>query len=708
MKKILIALMLLLSCGHFVYAQTNDTEPVVKADYIIVGDFIYTLYQDQHAEMRGLSNSLEGDIVVPASIEYEDTKYNVTKVLSMTDIYDYDADSQKYVVREEYISSSSETTDYSQVTSITFENGIESVYDRGSFAWYWHCKEVRIPKSMTYIDPLVYYMRFNRGSGYYGYIQNGLDYLLNDITYSVDEENPVYSSHDGVLYDKDKKTLLRCPKNKEGVFVVPDGVEKLDRFAFFYCCFITEIKLPASIRVLGDDGGDEYYLQGRLFNSCYSLEKINIPEGVERIESESFSSCSSLQSLTLPNSLKYFNSRALRHCLKFKYIDWQDCELETLELSNGCTLPVVSLPKKIRNITCTNRDGGKAEGFTLFYPNFPGDIPETFVLPSSIKTFEPARLFGENTVQSSSTEICPLNKLYVLFGNVPMDISEDFFGYYSVLVNKQTQEQFPQTWANQCTLYVPENLVDAYKSHAVWGKFPNIVGVEVIREIEPIEEEIVIAFNNEDYIVDDTPIDLNNTVINDMYISIDNTSDASNPDGFYNPDEQCIVINKATSEEAMQTVVASELGSNDFVNNYTGMVIEVNGKGSVKINAQTVGKNKLAVKIGNEETKAYTQTTKDDVNVNYDVTDNTYVYLYAADNDDQKLKLSMGATSDDAVKVYSITVSPNVTAIEKVVSTTSASAFVKIYTIDGKRISQLQKGVNILRMSDGTTKKVVK
>ena len=31
-----------------------------------------------------------------------------------------------------------------------------------------------------------------------------------------------------------------------------------------------------------------------------------------------------------------------------------------------------------------------------------------------------------------------------------------------------------------------------------------------------------------------------------------------------------------------------------------------------------------------------------------------------------------------------------------------------IYTIDGKRLSQMQNGVNIVRMSDGTTRKIIK
>jgi hypothetical protein len=231
------------------------------------------------------------------------------------------------------------------------------------------------------------------------------------------------------------------------------------------------------------------------------------------------------------------------------------------------------------------------------------------------------------------------------------------------------------------------------------------------QEIEPIEEKTVIAFNDKDYIVDNTPVDLNSTIINDMYISMDNKSDVNNPDGFYDSTEKCIVINKATSSDAIATAVASDLGSSDFISNFTGMVIEVNGKGSVKINAQTIGNNKLAVKIGNADAKTYTQTTKGDVTINYDVTENTYVYIYAVDANNQQQSLSMDITdtSDNAVKVYSVTVTPDATAIETVTEATiPAAVFGKVYSIDGKQLTAPQKGLNILKMSDGTTRKVVK
>ena len=37
----------------------------------------------------------------------------------------------------------------------------------------------------------------------------------------------------------------------------------------------------------------------------------------------------------------------------------------------------------------------------------------------------------------------------------------------------------------------------------------------------------------------------------------------------------------------------------------------------------------------------------------------------------------------------------------------NANGDVMIFTIDGKRVDNIKKGMNIIRMSDGTTRKVV-
>jgi hypothetical protein len=61
--------------------------------------------------------------------------------------------------------------------------------------------------------------------------------------------------------------------------------------------------------------------------------------------------------------------------------------------------------------------------------------------------------------------------------------------------------------------------------------------------------------------------------------------------------------------------------------------------------------------------------------------------------------------------VQSFTTEADPTGIEGVkedAGNSKPATVVACYDINGKRLSQPQKGLNILRMSDGTTKKVVR
>ncbi|MBO7645783.1 MAG: hypothetical protein J6S52_02090, partial [Prevotella sp.] len=228
--------------------------------------------------------------------------------------------------------------------------------------------------------------------------------------------------------------------------------------------------------------------------------------------------------------------------------------------------------------------------------------------------------------------------------------------------------------------------------------------------VTPIEGGATIDFPSDDFTDDDhTPKKLSNVVIGDTYFCIDNTSDTENPDGYYDEADNCIVINRTTGETEMEAVVSSKIGSVAMRENYTGMMIEVNGRGTLTVKAETSGGSMLAVKVGNREAERFTLTTRNDVNVNYDVTENTYIYIYAVDEDNnqqgiQFVNEATAASSENAVKVYSITVTPEATGANSVSENTDAF---RSYTIDGKRIAKPRKGMNILKMSDGTTRKIV-
>lgn len=66
----------------------------------------------------------------------------------------------------------------------------------------------------------------------------------------VEKGSQNYCSENGILYDKSKTTLLKCPEGKEGELVIPNGVKKISHGALANCK-ITEVTIPNSLIEIG-------------------------------------------------------------------------------------------------------------------------------------------------------------------------------------------------------------------------------------------------------------------------------------------------------------------------------------------------------------------------------------------------------------------------------------------------------------------------
>ena len=73
---------------------------------------------------------------------------------------------------------------------------------------------------------------------------------LGSITVSVN--NPNYSSHDGIVYNKAKTELVRIPAATiSGIFTIPDSVTNIASGAFHDCAGLTGIVIPKSVTSIG-------------------------------------------------------------------------------------------------------------------------------------------------------------------------------------------------------------------------------------------------------------------------------------------------------------------------------------------------------------------------------------------------------------------------------------------------------------------------
>jgi len=81
---------------------------------------------------------------------------------------------------------------------------------------------------------------------------------------NVNPANTVFSSQDGVLYNKDKTTLILYPAGKTGTFTIPAGVTSIKEEAFWSCQSLTSVTIPAGVTSIGYGA----------FSGCYSLTSV--------------------------------------------------------------------------------------------------------------------------------------------------------------------------------------------------------------------------------------------------------------------------------------------------------------------------------------------------------------------------------------------------------------------------------------------------
>lgn len=120
----------------------------------------------------------------------------------------------------------------------------------------------------------------------------------------VDPNNHAYSSQDGVLYNKNKTKLLRCPSDKTGSFNIPGSVKSIGNSAFHLCNSLISITIPNSVTVI----------EGSAFSDCSALTSMTIPSSVTVMEDSAFSNCSALTSITIPKSVISLNASAFNDC----------------------------------------------------------------------------------------------------------------------------------------------------------------------------------------------------------------------------------------------------------------------------------------------------------------------------------------------------------------------------------------------------------
>lgn len=121
---------------------------------------------------------------------------------------------------------------------------------------------------------------------------------------NVDNENSFYSSQDGILFDKDKTTIVQYPSAKAGGYVIPDTVVSIGDNSFYGANLLTSIIIPDSVLSMGAGA----------FSGCTSLTSVSIGSGLTSISSQAFDGCTSLNSIEIPGNITSIGFQAFAYC----------------------------------------------------------------------------------------------------------------------------------------------------------------------------------------------------------------------------------------------------------------------------------------------------------------------------------------------------------------------------------------------------------
>lgn len=460
--------------------------------------------------------------------------------------------------------------------------------------------------------------------------------------------------------------------NELGIVTIPESVEYIGANAFNGCNAIWKFTYNAidadcgsrlNMRdveriVLGDK---VRRLPKGLYTDKTSITEVILPSSVEVLDPDAFSNCTNLEYVRLSDNIKTISERAFYHCSSLADLHWP-ANLKTVgagAFDHCSSLTTISLPEGTETVEagafgyCENVE-------TLYIASTVGDVGY------GAFTFDNG---GKNTtITTTATD--------------PIDYEWSWYYIGNPIVK------------------VPAESVNRYKTHPGWSYCRNIVSIDTITAPKELSET---SFGTG---IGDN-INLGDAVVGDVYVTI-------GKDDGYDETDGAIVLNSSMDEEYVKSVGGMAPGASDIASRFNGLVVQLPaGTGIVTVNCLTVGNKRVAVKIGENEPQFYTMNSKGDIAVNYNVQNDTYVYIYSNEENASIQSVrnirTKAQVSPNCVRLYSICVNPlTFGSVDELPEDATDSGIAAIYNLNGLSvINPTLPGVYIVRYANGKTKKIV-
>lgn len=246
---------------------------------------------------------------------------------------------------------------------------------------------------------------------------------LNLWSIKVDQNNKKYDSRNdcnAIMKTESNELVAGCQKT-----VIPDNTKSIGDYAFYNLFGIKAVKLPASLEKIGTCA----------FYSCYDLTSVLLPEGMTSIGAAAFSGCNNLKDIVLPNSVTFIGHSAFDGCSSLSDIVFPN-SIDSIKNStfSGCGFKTVIIPNSVK---CLD--------------NFAFSSCRNL---TSISISENVDSIGDKVFD----DCINLEDVYCYTKEIPATHMDAFFNSTS-----------------KATLYVPEQLLDVYKTTSPWSSFYSIL-----------------------------------------------------------------------------------------------------------------------------------------------------------------------------------------------------------------------------------------
>ncbi|MCD7973230.1 MAG: leucine-rich repeat domain-containing protein [Candidatus Azobacteroides sp.] len=156
-------------------------------------------------------------------------------------------------------------------------------------------KSIYLPASVEGIDP------------------SAFDSCLYVTSFNVEAENPIYSSVDGVLYNKQQTKLISYPvAHERETFTVPNSVEIIESTAFCFSTNLKSVNFPSTLISIGH----------RAFSDCIRLDAIDLPLSLETIGNFAFAN-TNLTAVEIHPTIRSIGTGAF-NCPNLEFINVAD------------------------------------------------------------------------------------------------------------------------------------------------------------------------------------------------------------------------------------------------------------------------------------------------------------------------------------------------------------------------------------------------